>query len=421
MTENKQLVKKKPCKLQFDRSAIGKERLEREDIDFIADSRAAVLVKSTPLASIILYSLLAFIIIAFIWAKFGKLDEVTRGVGKVVPSSHVQIIQNLEGGILARIYVHEGDLVKKGQKLAQLDETRFTAQYREAHARYLALLVAATRLTAEVASKNKIEFPQAVFKDKALVVRERALFVSRRMALQHALRNLRKNYRYAQHELNIIKPLVKEGVMSKIELLRIQRDVVAIKHKIDTVYDGYHEKAQTELTRTRADLSVITEKLAALKDQKVRTTVRSAIIGVIKQIYINTLGGVVKPGMPIMEVVPLNDKLLIEARIKPADIAFIKAGQKALIKITAYDYAIYGGVKARVITVSADTSVDERGNSYYEVTLKTDKNYLGKKKGVFPIIPGMTASVDILTGKKSVLSYLLKPILRAREKALRER
>jgi len=411
----------KKLNIVINQSQLEEMRLLQEDVDFVRDSKAAMLAKSTPLANVLLCILLIFLAAAFAWSRMAKLDEVTRGMGKVVPASQVQIIQNLEGGILSKISVQEGDNVKKGQILVQLDDTRFSAQYKQGHAKYVALLANIARLDAETENKTHITFPPEVAKNPELVAQETTLFNSKTRLLKNTLANLGHSYKIAVHELNITKPLVKQGVMSKIELLRIQREVNAIKTRMDSYKDNFYETELSALNSNRAEASVLAENLAALKDRMQRTTIYSPVDGVIKQMYFNTIGGVIEPAKPILEVVPLNDNLIIEAHILPKDIAFIKKGQDAKVKITAYDYSIYGGLDAKVTHVSADTSMDVRGSPYYEVDLTTDKNYLGSKKGSLPIMAGMTAQIDIITGKKPVLNYLLKPFLKAKEKAMRER
>lgn len=396
-------------------------RLQQEDIDFVRDSRAAALAKSTPLANVLLFVLTAFIIISIIWLRLSKIDEVTRGMGRVIPASQVQIIQNLEGGILAKLFVQEGDTVKKGQILAQLDDTRFAAQYKQSYAQYIALLASIARLEAETENKTDITFPPEVTKNPKLIAQEKNLFKFKMRLLRNTLRNLEHNYKFAVHELNITRPLAKQGVMSKIELLRAEREVNSAQTKIDSYKDNFYETELSELNKNKDEIEALKENLTALKDRMQRTTIRSPVNGIVKQIYFNTIGGVIEPAKPIMDIVPLNDKLIVEAQILPKDIAFIKRGQDAKVKITAYDFSIYGGLDATVTHVSADTSTDPRGNPYYEVDLATHKTYLGDKENSLPIMAGMTAQVDIITGKKPVLYYLLKPFLKAKEKAMRER
>jgi membrane fusion protein, adhesin transport system len=419
MAEQEQSPKK--MQVQVSNTDLQKMKLESEDVDFIADCKTALLSKTTPLAKEMIYFLMLFIIIGITWAGWAKLEEVTRGMGTIIPASKVQLIQNLEGGILEKIYVQEGDKVKQGQVLAQLSKVQFAAAYKEVNAKFLAYSAITARLQAEISGQKTIKFPDNVKKKSALVTHETALFKSRMLTRKNMLKNLRANYKLALRELNITAPLVAKGVLSKIELLRLKRDVTSIKTKIDEFNDSVKEKALAELTQHQAMTRVLSEQLTALKDRMTRTTIKAPVNGIVKQIYINTVGGVIQPGVPIMDIVPFHDKLIVEAQVKPEDIAFIKVGQKATVRITAYDYSIYGSLPAAVTHVSADASTDKYGNSFYQVDLKTDKSYLGSKQGSFPLKPGMSAMVDIITGKKSVLTYLLKPLMRAKIKAMRER
>jgi membrane fusion protein, adhesin transport system len=396
--------------------------MQKEDIEFISDSREATLASKTPFASLVIYVLLAFIIVALIWAKFAVLEEVTVGEGKVIPSSQVKKIQNLEGGILAELLVQEGEIVKKGQMLAKLDDTRFKSEYREGREQYLGFLARIARLTAEVSDKDKVTFPPEVVKNgEEYIKTEIRLFNSRRKAIQENLKTLNRSYELAQNELKITKPLVEQGIVSKIEWYRLERQANQLKGSINEEKNKFQKEAQQDLTETRGKLRRLVEKLRTLQDRMRRTTIRSPVRGIVKQINVNTIGGVIKPGDEIMEVVPLDDTLLVEARIKPKDIAFIAPGQKATVKVTAYDYSIYGGLEGKVTHISADTKTDEKGNSYYEVWVRTDKNALGTKEKPLPIIPGMQVTIHILTGHKSVLDYILKPLLKAKQSALRER
>jgi len=404
-----------------DRSSDFEPLIFEEDLDFISDSKTAVLSRSTPFANVTLSLLIVVILTGLLWAGLTEIDQVTRGIGKVVPHSQVQIIQNWEGGILSDVFVVEGDIVQKGGILAQLDKTHFLSKYKEHYAKYVSLLASIARLEAEVQNGSELHFAPEVEEYPALMEQETKLFHFKMQVLHNTLENFQNSYNFAVEELRITKPLVEEGVMSTRELLRIQREVSSIKANMDSYRDTFYEEESAELSEKREEAMILAENLAALQDQVERTTLRSPSEGVVKQIHFYTKGAVVQPGAPIIEVVPLGDALIIEAHIKPADIAFVEAGQIAKVKILAYDYAIYGGLSAEVIYVGADTNVDAQGNSYYEVKLRTEKDYLGSKEGSLPMIPGMTTSVDIITWKKSVLAYLLKPILRAKEKALRER
>jgi membrane fusion protein, adhesin transport system len=405
------------------------EHLSHEDENLLDESKKAFLIESPKWASGLLYSIAAFIVIGLIWAKFAILDEVTVGQGKVIPSSKVQVIQNLEGGILAAIYVKEGDTVKKGQVLLRIDDTRFTSNYREGLSKYLSLLATVSRLTAEEKDAKEVTYPKVIKENSPeLIERENELFMQRRGQLDATLANLEKSYRLSQQEYNISKPLVDEGLMSQLELIRLEREVNDIKGKISQANDDYESNVRESYSKAQSELLQVTEALSALKDRMVRTTVLSPVKGKVKKINIATIGGIIQPGMDIMEIVPLEDTLLIEAKIKPKDIAFISPQQSAIVKFTAYDFSIYGGLEGVVEYISPDTITDEENKrpgqeeSFYKILVRTKTNHLiGKDGKPLEIIPGMVCSVDILTGKKSVLEYILKPLFKAKQDALRER
>ncbi|CEK10674.1 HlyD family type I secretion periplasmic adaptor subunit [Legionella hackeliae] len=374
--------------------------------------------KSHLFTHIILWSSILFVVCALIWAHYAILDEVTSGQGKVIPSSQIQIIQNLEGGIVSKLYVQEGEIVKKNQILMQIDNTRFMATYNEAGKKMASLEIAVIRLSAEMNNKPMEVPPEFLKNNPDLVEAEKALYESR----QEELRQLNSALGYAQKELDLSKPLVSKGAVSEVEIMRLERSVNELKGKI------YQFKSQAleQLNKAKGELAALKESQQADKDRLVRTTVRSPVKGVVKRIKVNTIGGVIQPGMDIIEIVPLDDTLLIEAKIRPSDIGFIHPGQKAIVKLSAYEFPIYGGLTGKVEQISADTITDEKSTSgkeetYYLIRVRTEKNYLGTEGKPLYIIPGMMATVDILTGKKSVLQYLLKPILKAREAALRER
>ena len=437
----------------------------REDADFMPAVHAATRSGARPTAYLLLFIIALFFIVFLWWANWATLDEVTRGDGKVIPSSQIQVVQNLEGGIIAGISVREGDVVNKGQILVRIDQTQAAAGYRESRAKYLSLLAAVARLKAEVA-RTEVAFPGEVLDDAPDVAAdELALFASRRLGLKTDLAILRRqedqrrqelvelrgrlvrlkeSYQLVTEELKIIEPLVANGVVSKVELLRLRREANDIKGDreatrlaIPRASAARHEATQRieerkislrteslrELNQKSAELAVVAETITSGKDRALRADVRSPVHGTVKQILVSTVGGVIRPGQELVEIVPLEDTLLIEARIRPADIAFLRPGQDATVKITAYDFSIYGGLKAKVEHISADTIEDEqqKGETFYRIRLRTDRSYLGTEQDPLPIIPGMTASVDILTGEKTVLDYLLKPVLKVRERALRER
>ncbi|HAT2129645.1 TPA: HlyD family type I secretion periplasmic adaptor subunit [Legionella pneumophila] len=366
---------------------------------------------------IILWTSLLFFIVAIIWANYAILDEVTTGQGKVIPSSEVQVIQNLEGGIIQNIFVKEGQIVKKDQILMQIDNTRFMASYAEAEKKIDALEIEIIRLNAEISDTIPV-FPDKFIKTYPHLVQDQLSLYESRM---RELNQLKKSLELAQKELDLTRPLLKGGSVSEVEVIRLERSVSEIKGNIEK----FKSEELDKLNKARTELFALIEANKADKDRLTRTTVRSPVYGIVKQIKTTTIGGVVQPGSDLLEIVPLDDTLLIEAKIRPSDIGFIHPGQKAMVKITAYDFSIYGGLEGVVEHISADTIIDEKTDkkeeSYYIVKVRTDKNYLGTEKKPLPIIPGMQATVDILTGQKSVLQYLLKPIIKAKQSALRER
>lgn len=400
---------------------------------------------------------------ALLWAHFAVLDEVTTGEGKAIPSGKVQTIQNLEGGIVAEIFAREGQVVDKGDLLLRLDDTRFVSNMGETEADRLALLARVERLAAEAEGREP-QLPAEIAEGApGLAADELALFRSRQQGLASEVTILNEQLRQKtqelaefrakaqqyraslgllQSELKMSEPLVKSGAISQVEILRLRRSAVEIRGSLDATnlaipraeaaikeVEGKIAEAQLkfrtaalkELNEVRTELSKITASSAAIEDRVNRTAVVSPVHGVIKQLKVNTIGGVVQPGSDLLEIVPLEDSLLIEARIRPQDVAFLHPGQEAMVKFTAYDYTIYGGLKARLELIGADTIADEDGNSFYPIQLRTEKSHLGSTDKPLLIIPGMVASVDIITGQKSVLDYLLKPVLKARAEALRER
>ncbi len=399
------------------------KQVKNEDFDYLADCKEATLLKRTPFASALLYVLIILLVVGFFWAKYAVLDEVTHAEGKVVPPSEVKKIQNLEGGILSEILVSQGEDVKKGQVLVRIDDTRFAAQYREQRAQYLALLGSLARLKAETNGKTSIIFPDELKDHPKIKIRETNLFNQRLQALNDSIKILERSYNLANKELDMTTPLVEQGVMSKIELFRLQRQVNELKGQIEEKRDTYEERAHTELVKQQGELDAIAESLFSMQDRVKRTTITSPVDGTIKDIHINTIGGIIQPGMDIMEIVPNEDYLIVEAKVNPKDIAFIKIGQKAKVKFTAYDFSIYGGLDGKVTYISADTikEDDREQKVYYEVLVRTDKNFLGTEKRPLPLKVGMIANVDILTGRKSVLDYLLKPLIKAKTNAFTER
>ena len=393
----------------------------RGHTDYMPGAKAAALLDVTPWAGSTLLLLILIAAAGYYWADYAVLDEVTVGTGRVIPSSREQVIQSLDAGILAELRVHEGDVVDKDQVLLRIDDTRFGASYREANSRIGALRASIARLRAE-ATGAAPAFPPDLRAD--LVRIETELYNSRRQQLEESLTALKRSYQLADDELQMTAPLVQKGVVSEVELLRLQRQVNDLRANLQERQNKFRADARAELAKNEAELAAISESTVARADQVKRTIVRSPMHGTVKNIRLTTIGGVIQPGMDIMEIVPLEDQLLIEARIKPSDVAFLHPGLPATVKITAYDYSIYGGLDATVEQISADTLRDEKkpDETYYKVQVRTRKSHLQDKDGKpLPIIPGMTAQVEVLTGHKTVLDYILKPILKAKQSALRER
>jgi adhesin transport system membrane fusion protein len=303
--------------------------------------------------------------------------------------------------------------VENGQILMRLDDTQFSSNFQEGKLKKQAIKIKIARLDAELNNK-RFKIPDELAKKiPELAASEQALYLSK----QHELRALQGKRELLNKEIRMTRPLIKEGAVSEVEVLRLQQEL----HEVNGAMGRFRSLSLQELNAAEAEKSRLEENNKGLQDQLVRTEVLSPVKGIIKQIYVTTVGGVVKPGMALMEIVPLDDTLLVEAQVKPRDIGFLYSGQDAMVKVSAYDFSIYGGLKGKVEHISADTTVDQKGNSYYEVWVRTKKNYLEKNGDVLRIIPGMQVTVDVLTGKKSVLDYLLKPILKTKQQALRER
>jgi adhesin transport system membrane fusion protein len=401
-------------------------KLAQHELEFVDDTRKAMVTESPFWSNALLYGIAIFMLVMLVWSKYAILDEITSAIGKVVPSGEIQIIQSLEGGIVSDLYVKEGDTVQKGQMLLRLDDTQFKSSYYEGLAKYQALVASAARLKAEASGQDHITFPADLIKARPdLVQSETQLFNQETAQLNANLVTLRRSYGLAQQMLGISQPLVQQGLMSKLELLGRESSVNDLQGKINQTLQDFQSKARESYNQNMAQLTSLNEALTGMKDRMVRTTIRSPVKGTVKNINVTTIGGVIQPGMDIMEIVPLEDTLLIEAYVRPADIAFVHPDQEAMVKFTAYDFSIYGGLDGRVVFISPDTMVNpdtpNDKTNYYKILVRTHKAELGTAKKPLPIIPGMTVAVDIKTGRKSVLDYLLNPIMKARTNALRER
>ena len=429
--------------------------MPKDDVDYVTDIRTSIMAQSPRGGRAILWATLLLFVIFIVWASVSEVEQVTRGQGKVIPASQIQVIQNMEGGILAELYVNVGDSVKKDQLLLKIDETRFVSSLEQNQAKSGSNRAKAARLLAEASGSATFNAPADT--PSGIVASERALFESRKAELRQGLevkqsqidqrqnelkelttrlRELSKTYEMYQKEIRLTKPLVGKGAVSEMEVLQLERkasemqgDIETIKQSIPRIQSKIEEsqaamrelrlnfanKAKAEYHEVAAQLGEDIASSLALKDRLNRTLVRSPVNGTVNRIL------VIQPGMNLVEIVPTGGSLLIESKIKPSDIAFLRPNQKAMVKFSAYDYTIYGGLNANLEQIGADSIADEKKENYYLVTLRTDKNFIGTKENPLPIIPGMVATVDILTGKKTILSYLLKPVLKAKHMALRER
>ena len=411
-----------------------------------------------------IWGVIGFFVFMLLWAHFAIIDEVTKGEGKAIPSSRIQKIQNLEGGIVAQIYVHEGQIVEAGAPLIRLDDTRFASNVGETEAERVSMELRVERLSAEV-DDRPLKITDAARKAVPnQVSNEESLYASRRQQLadeigglqqqllqrQQELREFSSKQEQYRNSLNLLRqeigmsePLVAQGAISPVEVLRLKRSEVEtrgmldgttlaipraqaaineVQRKVDETRGKFRSEALAQLNEARTLLSKAQATSKGLEDRVSRTMVTSPVRGIVKQMLVNTVGGVIQPGSDIAEVVPLDDTLLVEAKIRPQDIAFLHPGQEAMIKFTAYDYTIYGGLKGKLEQIGADTVMDEeKKNTFYVIKLRTDRSHLGTDDKPLLIIPGMVASVDIITGKKSILSYLLKPIIKSRAEAMHER
>jgi adhesin transport system membrane fusion protein len=437
------------------------------DGEYVTDASFAALQGARPHAHWILWASAGCVLLALLWASLATLDEVTVGQGQVIPSGKVQIVQNLEGGIVSEILVEPGQVVRRNQPLMRIDDKRFSSSYLEGDAKDAALRARIARLSAEADLKPFTPPADLEQAKPELVRQEREVYESRRRdfdaglgvlqrqaeqrgqelaEMEARVSQLKDSLDLVHQELAMIRPAAEKGVVSRVDLIRLERQAndltgeleVArlsvprlraaereVKQKADQYVADYRAQASRERSEARAEQSVVSATKVALEDRLDRTLVRAPVAGTVKQVKVNTVGGVVQPGMDLVEIVPIEETLLVEARIRPADIAFLRPGLPAMVKLSAYDFSIYGGIEGTVEHISADAIVDERpgarAESYYLVRVRTQHGGRGAGDHDLKIIPGMQATVDVKTGRKTVLQYLLKPILRARQTALRER
>ena len=375
-----------------------------------------------PKSSVIIWIIGIGLLVLLSWAWLFKLEEVSTGTGKIIPSSKEQVIQSLDGGILTTLNVKEGEIVERGQVLAQLDPTRFESNVGESESLLVSSRATSAHLRAEVTGAPLV-FPEEVLKYPKLVKEETALYQSRRANLQESVAGLEQALSLVQQELEMTAPLVAKGAASEVEVLRLKREANDLRNQMNDIRNQYYVNARQELSKANTDVETQQQVVRGKSDTLSRTVFKSPVRGVVKEIDVMTLGGVIPQNGKLMTIVPLDEKLLVEARISPRDIAFIRPDQEALVKISAYDYSIYGGLNGKVTMISPDTLRDEvkQDQFYYRVYIRTDSDKLSNNAGQeFNITPGMVATVDIRTGSKTVMDYLIKPFNKAKE-ALRER
>ncbi len=393
------------------------------DMVFMADLRAAMIVESTPMTSWALYLMGIVVASAIGWAAMARVDEVTRADARVVPEGREQVIASLEGGILRELHVREGMQVQEGQELAQIDPTRFEAQQNEGQAKRLAIRATIARLMAESTGKA-LAFPKEVAEDAGIVEGETDAYLARKRAMEEAIASNRRNIGLLMKELGVAEAMSAKGLMSEVEVMRVRRQVNDLHLQTSERVNKFRQDASTDLVRAQTELSLIDEQLAGRADVLRRTVLTSPVRGLVKNIRTGTVGGVIGPGAPIMEIVPISSRVLIEARVKPKDIGFVRVGQKAEVKLAAYEFNTYGGIEGKIDYISPDAlgDTDKVGNdgTYYRVMIRADRTTLKQKGKPLPVLPGMTGMVEVRTGERSVLSFLLQPMMKSRE-AFKER
>lgn len=434
-----------------------------KDYEFMQSLSSAILQQTPHRISRVIKIWVVTILLFILWASFTEIDEITRGGGDVVPYGQNQKIQNLEGGILEKIFVHEGQMIKKGDKILKINNANSISKSETNRIKYEELLAKKTRLEAEanltefkyiesdntelnkqmqlaknLYQSNKIEF---LAKDNALAQKIEQNKQEYTEAKAKVL-SLRRSLEFVTEEISMTEPMVKEGIKSRVDFLKLKREANGIENEIEaaelslprllSVINESRQKrienkqlfinrAKKELNEVTAELSRLKTQQVALSDEVDRTVVTSPVDGIVQKLYVNTLGGVIKPGADLVEIVPTNEKLFLEVKIKPSDIAFLHPGAEAKVKVSAYDYAIHGGLKGKIVNISPDTITDKDDNTFYLINIETEKNYLGTKEHPLNIIPGMTVNVDIVTGQKTIMQYILKPILKSKQYVFTER
>lgn len=436
---------------------------EAEDIEFMEELEAAVRLKPSATSSLMLASIGALVVIMLGWMSFSQIDEITHGEGQVVPSSEIQVVQSLEGGVLKELLVTEGEAVKKDQPLLKISDVAFASEERGTAAKQESLLVKKARLEAE-ASGKKFEIPEGLAEKVPVIARnEELLYQSRQRELANAkailnsriasaeaelsevsakITRLTQSRKLVQQELEITRKMVEQRAVPKLDEIRLNRevndlggqikeaeqqrqglqaDLAAARKEREDQESKFKSQALGELNDVQTQLSQLNESLTAIGDRVDRSELRSPVDGIVNKIALKTIGGVVEPAMKLVEIVPTDDKLKIIARVPPSDIAFLHPGQPVKVKISAYDPQRYGALDGELVRIGANSVTDSKGNIFFEIEVRTKENYLGDKNAPMPITPGMVAQTEIITGERSILGYLMKPVLRAKDKALTER
>ena len=471
------MLKEKIVKLKMDlinwfKKLYGLKDEKKEDLEFMYSLYSNSNEEPTRVTNTIFLLVISIFTVLILWAAFADIDELARGNGKVIPTDKIQTVQSLDGGIISEIFIKEGDIVKFDDPLMKIDTTRFQATLEESKQEYLSLLALKTRLEVESTINVNKDLPNLIFDEKITKdssrydINEKLLLENRFRELKSSINVLESQENQKEQELKeiestikkltdslgfieeqrvTIRKLVERGIKSNYDLLDIEKEynvtkgdlqtarlsvarsnfaITEAKNRIKEKIATFKAEASRDLQKTTSQINKFEAKMVGDRDKVAKTTITSPVDGIIKQLNFNTIGGVVQSGVDLVEIVPLSDALVVEAKIDPKDIAFINPSQKAIIKVTAYDFSIYGGLEGKIVEISADTIIDKDskdGKSYYRVLVKTDKNYLERKGKKLPIIPGMVTTVDIITGKKTILDFLLKPILKVKQESLHER
>jgi len=435
----------------------------KKDYEFMNSLSAAILETTPSRVSKVIKIWLITIVLFIVWASFASIDEITRGDGKVVPYGQNQVIQNLEGGIVEAILITEGKFVKKGDVILKINNAKSTStsltnemKYKELTAKQYRLKAEANSLPFEDIETDDLELKEQINLAKKLYNSEQIEFIAKDNSIIQQIEQkkqenieakaksnaLRKSLQYVTEEIVMTAPMVKQGIKSKIDFLKLKREANEIEKdieavelslpRLESIINEYRSKrveskqlyintAKQELNEVTAEMARLQTQQVAFSDQVDRTVVKSPVDGIVQKLFVNTIGGVIKPGADLVEIVPTSKKLFLEVKIKPSDIAFIHSGAEAKVKVSAYDFAIHGGLTGKVVSISPDTITDKQDNTFYIINIATERNYLGTKEHPLNIIPGMTVNVDIVTGQKTVMQYMLKPILKSKQYVFTER